>query len=578
MFHFVKPYRWRLVFFVFTAVGYGAMTAVSMWVLRDFLAVILKRRDWSGFWQVTLLMALVWLFRVYFIMRRHVAEGYLAHVAVRDATNRVIAHTLRQPLAFYDRWRSGDLMSRISHDALALNQTVRIFTAFVREPLSATALIGVMLALSWELTLVGVVGFPPAAVFVTFLSKRIREASRRAREVAADRADAMVQTFGGMRVVKGFGREDLETRSFTGKNSSIFGHTMRFVRTDANMRGVLEIVGGIGIVGGLIVGYFMVRHGRIRVEDFVAFLFALSALYGPTKALGRANAQVQQALPGAERLFRLMDNGQPLPLAANPVELGAPREAIRLEGVCFDYGREKVLDGVSMESPAGKVTAIVGPSGSGKSTVLNLVARFYDPVEGTASVDGVDLREADPKSWLDHIGLVTQEPFLFNSPIRDNIRYGELDATNEEIEAAARIANIHDEIVALPEGYRTPAGERGAQLSGGQRQRICLARALVRNPSVLLLDEATSSLDSASERIVQEAIDRAQSGRTSLVVAHRLSTTMDADRIYVMVGGKVEASGTHAELLERSPTYRRLWTIQQGGEDRAASDHPVDAQ
>ena len=569
IFRFVKPYKWRLVFFLFTAVGYSAMTALPVIIIREFLAVIIRERVWSRFWQIVLMLALTWLLRVYFIMRRYVAEGYLAHVVVRDATNHVIAQTLRQPLAFYDRWRSGELMARISHDATALNQAVRIFTVFVREPLSVIAMIAVLTVLSWELTLVGVVGFPPAAVFVAYLSAKIRGASRRAREAVADRSDAMVQTFGGMRVVKGFGRENLEIENFAGKNSSIFDHTMRYVRAHASMQGVLEVVGGVGIVGVLVVGYFMIRHARIQPEDFVAFLIALSGLYGPTKALGRANAQVQYALPGAERLFTLMDTEERLPVAESPVELNAPREAIRLEGVSFSYGREEVLDDATLEIPAGKVTAIVGPSGSGKSSVLNLVTRFYDPVEGKVSVDGTDLKDAEPSIWRARMGLVTQEPFLFNSPIRDNIRYGRLDATDEEIEAAARTANIHDEITALPEGYDTLAGERGGQLSGGQRQRICLARALVRNPSVLLLDEATSSLDSASERVVQAAIDRAQSGRTSLVVAHRLSTVMNADRIYVMVGGRIEASGTHAELLEKSPTYRKLWTIQQGGEDGA---------
>ncbi len=564
MFSFVKPYRWRLVFFMFTAIGYSVMTALPIIIIRDFLSIILRERDWSRFRQVALLMTLAWLLRVYFIARRHVAERYLAHAVVRDATNRVIAHTLMQPLAFYDRWRSGDLMSRISHDAGALSQTVRIFTAFTSEPLSVIAMVGVAAVLSWELTLVGVVGFPPAAVLLVYLSRRIRTASQRAREVTADRSDAMVQTFSGIRVVKGFGREDLETENFTRTNSSIFDHTMRFVRAHANMRAVLETVGGVGIVGALIAGYFMIRDERIQPEDFMAFLIAVSALYGPTKALGRANAQIQQALPGAERLFQLLDAEERLPAAENPVELGPPREAIGLEGVHFSYGREEVLEGVTLEVPAGGVTAIVGPSGSGKSTVLNMVARFYDPLEGRVTVDGIDLKDADHAGWLDRMGLVTQDPFLFNTPIRDNIRYGKLDATDGEIEAAARMANIHDEIAALPEGYDTPAGERGGQLSGGQRQRICLARALVRNPSVLLLDEATSSLDSASERIVQAAIDRAQSGRTSLVVAHRLSTIMNAGRIYVMVAGGIEASGTHAELLEKSPTYKRLWAIQQG--------------
>lgn len=263
-------------------------------------------------------------------------------------------------------------------------------------------------------------------------------------------------------------------------------------------------------------------------------------------------------------MFELLDANEHLPVAPDAKPAQAPKEAIRLCKVCFSYDKKPVLDHVDIEIPAGKTTAIVGPSGSGKSTVVNLVARFYDPNSGTVEVDGQDLKRLEPASWLKLLGLVTQEPLLFNASIKDNIRYGRLEATDAEIEVAAKLAGIHEEILKLPHGYDTIVGERGTRLSGGQRQRICIARALVRNPAVLLLDEATSSLDSASERQVQEAIARAKTGRTTLVVAHRLSTVIDADRIYVLVDGKIEAYGTHEALLEKSPTYKRLWELQQG--------------
>ncbi len=564
MFRFVSAYKWRLFFFFYTAIGFSAFTGLSVIMLHRVTKAVIERAPWTVWKSVLLAVAGAWLLRVYFTIRRLIAEQYLMNVAVRDATNRVMAHLLRRPPAFFDRWRSGELMSRISHDAAALSRAVMLFTAFVREPLSIVAALGALLYIHWQLTFVAVVGFPLAAWPVVMLSRRIRRSSRRERESAADRSDAMVQTFGAIKVVKAFRREELQTRHFEETNAAIFGHAMGRARAYASMRGVLELVGASGLILAILVGVALLLRDTITPDRFLAFFYALPVLYQATRTLGQANAQVQEALPGAERLFELLDVKEALSVPADAVPVGRLREAVRFRDVSFSYGREAVLHGVSLEAKAGSVTAIVGPSGAGKSTIVNLMARFYDPDEGVVEIDGVDLRRIQPASWLDQTGLVTQDPVLFNVSIRDNIRYGRLDATDDEIEEAARTANIHDDIMRLPEGYDTLAGERGAQLSGGQRQRVCIARALVRNPAVLLLDEATSSLDSASEKIVQQAIERAQRGRTSVVVAHRLSTVLGADRIYVFVEGRVEASGRHEELLEKSPTYRQLWEIQQG--------------
>ncbi|MHC5058461.1 MAG: ABC transporter ATP-binding protein [Planctomycetota bacterium] len=564
MFRFVSPYKWRLFAFVFFSVGFSALASLPLFIARDFLRVVFERGDRERFFTAVGLLLACWAMRAYLMFRREIAAQYLANVAVRDATNRVMAHMVSRPLGFFDRWRSGELISRIGGDAGALAQTIGILTILLREPLTVLGILGVIFAMNWKLTLIGLVGFPVAAWPIAALSRVVRRASRRTRESAADRSDAMVQVFGATRVVKGFGREDVEAERFSSTNADIFGHTMKGVRATASLRGIVEMVNGIGGVAVVFVGGLMVLGKHLMPEDFFIFLFALVALHQPTRALGAANSQINNCLPGAERLFELLDVEDALPVPPDAVAASAPAEAIRFRDVSFSYGREEVLGGVDMDVAAGKVTAIVGPSGSGKSTLVNLAARFYDPDSGTVEVDGVDLKKIRPDTWLDQLGLVTQDPVLFNASITDNIRYGRLDATDAEIEEAARLANIHDDIVKLPEGYATPAGERGMQLSGGQRQRICLARALVREPAVLLLDEATSSLDSASERVVQEAIASAQKGRTSIVVAHRLSTVIDADRIYVLVGGRVEASGRHDELLGKSATYKRLWEIQQG--------------
>jgi len=568
MFRFVRPYRWRLFFFLFTAIGYSAFNSLPILIVRELLGVIIDARQTEPLYRMVLLLSLIEIVRTYFIVRRDLAEKYLAHIAVRDATNKVMAHLMCQSLRFFERHRSGEILSRATADSQALAETVGIFTVLVSEPLTVVGAVVVLLTLNWKLALLGLVGIPVAAWPFLILSRRMRIASRQARESVADRADAMVQSLGGVRVVKGFRQEDHETARFTATNNDIFTHTIKRVRAEALSKGVVELVAGGGMVLVVLVGGLLCIRGiageKMGAEDLFAFVFALGVLVKPLRDIGKANGRIQDALPGAERLFELLDANEELPVDAHAANVARLREAIRLRGVGFSYGREAVLDGVSLDIEAGKVTAIVGPSGSGKSTVVNLVARFYDPDSGTVEADGLDLRNARIESWLDQIGLVTQDPVLFNTSVRQNIRYGRLDATDEEVEAAARTANIHDEVMQFTDGYETLAGERGAQMSGGQRQRICIARALVRHPAVLLLDEATSALDSASERIVQEALDRAVVGRTVLVVAHRLSTVRNADRIYVLVGGRVEASGRHEDLLDTSPTYRRLWTIQQG--------------
>jgi subfamily B ATP-binding cassette protein MsbA len=576
MFRFVRPYKWRLFFFAYTAIGFALFNSAPFLVVRQFLNIINdpKPGRLSELWFVVWLMLAAWVLRVYFLVRRAIATNYLSQAVVKDATNRVMAHVMRQRLSFFDRWRSGELLSRITADAGSVALTVNLFTIFAREPITIAFLLAVAFYFSWELALIGVIGFPLAAWPLAVFSRRIRKKSRRLREAFAERADALIRILRGVRVVKAFRREDHEIRRFGTTTTTIFDQGMRVERSGAALRGLVEMVNGVGAVAVIIVGGLFVFKGYITSDALVAFFAALWSIHRPARALGEANVQVQTALPAAERLFEVLDVEEQLPVPKDPVRAGPPREAIRLRDVSFSYGREQVLRDVSMDVEAGRVTAVVGPSGAGKSSVVNLVARFYDPVAGSVEADGVDLGRVDPAGWLDMLGIVTQEPLLFNLSIRENIRYGRLDATDEEVEEAARLAQIHDEIMRFPQGYDTPAGEGGSALSGGQRQRVSIARALVRNPAVLLLDEATSSLDSASERDVQRAIERAEVGRTTLVVAHRLSTVRNADRIYVLVNGAIEVSGRHEELLETSPTYRRMWEIQQGKAVAANDDQP----
>lgn len=574
MFSFVRPYKWRLFFFYFAVIGYSFFRSVPILIIRQYLKVIFDARQVAGdanteaflgqLWHAVFLLVSCLILGAYFMHRCRIAQAYLSAIAVRDATNRVLRHLLRQSLSFFDRQKVGEIVSRVNRDARALSQTVRIFTALVQTPLTTLGMLVAVLVLNWKLALIGMIGYPLAVWPTVVMGRRIRRLSRRRRQVAADRTSAMVQVFGATKVVKSLRREGEEADRFVERNNDLFRLQMKGVRVGAAMGALVAILYGLGIGAAVAVGGYVIVTGvaDFNPADLFAFLMALIGLSTPVRGLVGINAQIQAALPGAERLFELLDVHEGLPQPERPTEVEPLREAVRLRNVSFSYGRERVLDNVSIEVPAGRKVGIVGPSGTGKSTTIGLVCRFYDPDSGAVEADGVDLRQANLSSWLGQVGLVTQDPLLFNTTIRENILYGKPDAADGEIEAAARLADIHEDIMKLPDGYETTVGERGVRLSGGQRQRICLARALVGNPRVLLLDEATSSLDSASERVVQEAIDRAGEGRTVVTVAHRLSTVRNADRIYVIVKGRVESWGTHEELIERSPVYRELWEMQ----------------
>jgi subfamily B ATP-binding cassette protein MsbA len=564
MLRFATPYKRRILFFLFTSVGYSACHSLPIYLIREYLGVVFESRAAYTLWTLTWILTAAWLFRAYFLVRRQVTEAYILRAAQRDAQDRLMAHILRQPLGFFDRWRTGELLARIGKGTGGVGTMVGASMLLVKEPLTIIAILGVIIYMNWKLALIGIVGFPLAFWPLVALMRRIRRIALQAQRRGAARSDSVIQTFTGMQVVKGFRRGEYEAGRLKASNEELFGLGMKQARTVANLRGLVEIINGIGALGVVVAGGFLVIHGHLTGKELLAFLFALVALHGPVKSLSGVNATIQGALVGGERFFELLDIDETLPAPEHPVRIERLSEAIRFKNVGFSYGREEVLKDVDLEIEAGKATAIVGPSGSGKSSVLKLLMRAYDPTSGSVQIDGVDLRHLDQAGWLDGIGIVTQEPLLFNTSITENVLYGKLDASPEEIREAARVANIHDDIMKLPQGYDTLAGERGGQLSGGQRQRVCLARSLVRNPMILILDEATSSLDSVAEKTVQKAIARAQVGRTSVVVAHRLSTVMDAERIYVLVDGHIEAFGRHQELIERSPTYGRLWRIQQG--------------
>ena len=505
-------------------------------------------------------------------------QSWIAQRLQVDAMVRLMRHLLSLDLGFHDRRKMGDLVSRIIGDTDALRGTAKLTLDFLEKPPLILCLAAAAFCLNWKLFLLGAVGVPLLVAPLLHITRRIYKHAMRARIQAADMAEDMLQDLTGMRTVQAYEAVEAEGENFAKLAVGFFRSSMRKARNRAMQRPLAELVMGIGGVVVFFYGSLQILRGEMRLSDFLVFAGACGMLYNPLRGLFSVFGEIAEFVPSAERTFEILAIRPSI--ADTPESVDCPRlsREIAFENVTLDYGRGPVFTNLNLTIRAAERIGIVGRTGIGKSSLLALLLRFYDPTAGRILLDGVDIRAVKLSTLRNQIALVTQDPFLFHTTIEENIRYGKPDAAFAEVEAAAKAAAIHPEVLEKPEGYRTVVGERGVTLSGGQRQRIAVARAILRNAPILLLDEATSALDSAVEQQVQEALDRLSAGRTTLVVAHRLSTVRNADRIVVFGDeGGIEAVGTHEELLARSPTYQRLWA-RQSGQTVPASPAPEDSR
>jgi subfamily B ATP-binding cassette protein MsbA len=491
----------------------------------------------------------------------------------RDLRDEIYRNVLAQDLAFFHRTRSGQIISRLTNDA---DQTRNLVTKNLAKALSnliqVLFLVAAMLMLSWRLTLVALIAIPVMVGLWNHFRDRLHRGVLKVWDAVAEVASHIQETVGGIRLVKASSAEPYEDRRFRRLTEIHYRAVVKNELWRQLFPPATEVIIAVAILALMWVGGRMVLvDGALGASAFLAFAGVAMRMQQPVKWLGQYPSLVQPGLAAAERAFELLDARPSIIDAPDAKPVTTFEDAIRLEGVHFTYGEGgPVLEGIDLEIPRGGVVALVGPSGAGKSTLANLVPRFYDVTTGRITLDGTDVRAYRVADLRRLMGIVTQETILFNDTARANIAYGHPDVAQEALEAAARAANAHDFVMELEQGYDTVLGEQGARLSGGQRQRIAIARALLRDAPILILDEATSSLDTESELLVQDAIERLMEHRTVLVIAHRLSTVRRADVIVVLEGGKVVEQGRHEELLEREGVYHRLYRLQFAAADEAA--------
>ena len=561
---YAKPYSGRLMLaFLFTSVAAAGNLFVP-WILKDVIDKVLMNKDIFLLNTIAVTIVIVFFIRGICFYAQTYLMSYVGQKVIIDIREAVYRKLQFLSLGYFEKRQTGTIMSYVTNDVGALQGSIiESATDFVTEMSILIGSLALMFNLHWKLSLLTLITMPLVAKAMDLFGKKLKRTSGIMQDRAADITAVLQETISSVRVIKSFVREEYEIARFVKENYANFRAQMKNAQVMATLTPVIELIAAIGVTFLIWYGGFEVINGNLTAGALIAFLVYATNLANPIKRLSRIYGNIQKAMAAAERVFSVLDEKTDIVEKDNATELKAVIGKVDFKAVTFKYNEnEVILKDINLEVKAGQMVAIVGPSGAGKTTIVNLLPRFYDPVAGNIYIDDVNIADVTLASLREKIGIVPQETVLFNGSIYDNILYGDLTATTEEVMAAAKAANAHDFIMQMADQYQTQIGERGSKLSGGQRQRIAIARAILKNPRILILDEATSALDTESEKLVQDALDKLMVGRTSFVIAHRLSTILQADMIIVMEKGQIVEQGSHEELLKLDGLYSGLYKLQ----------------
>ncbi len=565
---YFKGYKFWLIMAVLCALIVSGMTALTAWLLEPVMNKIFMEKQAEFLKLIAVVIVVIFFVKGLFRFLQNYILRSIGERVIRRMRGQLYKHYQYLDASYFTDTHVGVMMSRITNDVNMMQRAVPSLVSLFREPITMVGLAVVAFYEFWQAALVVFVIFPLTAYPIALFGKRLRKWVRRGQERMGELNTVLKETFSGVRVIKAFGMEEYEIKRFRKENQRVFEANMKTVVFDELSSPVIEAIGSVAGALVVLTGGMMVIRGTITTGAFFAFLAALGMMYEPLKKINKMYMNFNAAVAAATRVFEVLTTKNEIVDKPDGIELDGVNEKIRFDNVVFRYGDEKsesVLKGVDFTAKVGQVIAIVGSSGSGKTTLVNLLPRFFDVSEGGIKIDGTDIRDIKMTSLRAHIGIVTQETFLFDDTVFANIAYGDEDADKARVEQCAKDANAHNFIVQTPKGYETGIGELGVRLSGGQRQRLAIARALYKDAPILILDEATSSLDTESEREVQAALDRLLQDRTSFVIAHRLSTIQKADRILVLKDGRIVEDGRHDDLLALNGEYAYLYNLQFDG-------------
>ena len=560
---YLKPYKNLLCISVVMMVLVSVSNLIVPWIIRDVIDKVLDNKDLHMLYMIIAAIIFTFFIRAISTFGHRFLMGYIGQAVITDLRNTLYHHLQKLSISYYDRRRTGEIMSNLTNDIAALQTAiVDNFILMVQESMIFIGSFAAMIYLQWKLTALCLLIVPLVSYTIKFFGRKLHSSGKDVQERLADVTSILQETIQAVRIVRSFNRGEYEEKRFNEINRQSFKATVRSIRQQSQMTPFVEFLSAIAVCAIIWYGGVSVIDNVMTTGELMAFLIYAINLANPTRRLAEGFGNIQKSLAAADRVFAILDEKPEVQDKEAAKALEVARGKVEVRHVAFSYEADNpVLTDLDFTAEPGQTIAVVGPSGAGKTTIANLLPRFYDVTGGAIFIDGRDIRDVTVGSLRDNIGLVPQDTLLFNTTIKENVLYGRLDATDEEVWAAIRAANAEKFIKELPHGIDTKVGDRGLVLSGGQRQRIAIARAILKDPKILILDEATSALDTESEKIVQDALDKLMVGRTSFVIAHRLSTIKNADVILVLNHGVIAERGTHDELMAKGGLYYELYTM-----------------